>query len=155
MRHTQWEGGMHGMSCRTPSKTHAWKQSLFIYHFLTEHLLHARHWLGAGNITVNKADNVLNLKEYSLVEGSIMLGNAGSACFTQWCRIPTRTMHADTCKIILINRKMTIVLWPLKFYHQNTKPTVNIIFHSERLKVSPLRSGTDKGANSYYFYSTQ
>ena len=46
--------------------------------------------------------NVLNLKEHSLVEGSITLGNAGSAHFTQQCKIPKRIMHAETCKIILI-----------------------------------------------------
>ena len=34
---------------------------------------------GAGDTTVNKLDKVLNLKEYSLVEERITLGNASNA----------------------------------------------------------------------------
>lgn len=33
---------------------------------------------GAGDTTVNKLDNVLHLKEYSLVEESITLGKASN-----------------------------------------------------------------------------
>ena len=34
------------------------------------------------------------------------------------------------------------------------KPTVNIILNGEKLKAFPLKSGQDKGAHFYHYYST-
>ena len=34
------------------------------------------------------------------------------------------------------------------------KPTANIIFNGEKLKVLPLKSGTRQGAHSHHHYST-
>ena len=34
------------------------------------------------------------------------------------------------------------------------KPTANIVLNGEKLKLFPLRSGTDKVAHSYHYYST-
>ena len=34
------------------------------------------------------------------------------------------------------------------------KPTANIILNGEKLKASPLRSGTDKGVHFHHYYST-
>lgn len=53
---------------------------------------------GAGDTTVNKLDNVLHLKEYSLVEESITLIGKASMPLTQQFRIPRRTLDAETCK---------------------------------------------------------
>ena len=35
------------------------------------------------------------------------------------------------------------------------KPTANIVLNGEKLKLFPLRSGTDKVAHSHHYYSTQ
>ena len=35
------------------------------------------------------------------------------------------------------------------------KPTANIILNGEKLKAFPLKSGTNKGAHSHHYYSTQ
>lgn len=56
------------MDIGLPVKLIFWKQGLFLQYLLIEHIPHADIRQGAGDTTVNKLDNVLHLKEYSLVE---------------------------------------------------------------------------------------